>query len=160
MILKRLPLPFGLVAAFVSPGVAFDTREAETVVVILEELALERGQAIHAGAAAEWYAYDAEGTGLIAAAGFTEARWTSAYHAVVAGLVAATPQAEFDAMFAEPLARLAASSLAEEQKSAIRVKYAAQVVEARSIRAAGAAHAAAVAPLLTRLQALTYGPAD
>ena len=152
--MKRFCLSMGVLAILAGPGVAFDTGEAETVVGILEQLADERGEGVYAEAAADWFEFDAEGSGLIAAAGYSEESWTLAYDALLAGYTAAIPEAEFEATISGPMASLETSSLAEDQKALLRDEFEGLIAEARELRQEGAPYVDVVRPLMPRLDVL------
>lgn len=144
--------------AMAAPVWAFDTREAETVVGIMERYVQDSGEAIYHGGAGELYEYDADNTGLIEAAGFDFDSWTTAHDAVMTGYMASLPQAAFDAILDAPLAQLASStSLTDEQKAVIREDLEPELAAAREARASGQGYAAAVQPLMPRLEALVAG---
>ena len=152
--MKRFCLSMGLLAILAGPGVAFDTGEAEIVVSILEQLADERGEGVYAEAAADWFEFDAEGSGLIAAAGYSEENWMHAYDALLAGYTAALPEAEFEATISGPMARLETSSLAEDQKALLRGEFKRLIAKSRELRQVGAPYADVVRPLMPRLDVL------
>src|SRR5690606_11582531 len=93
-----------------SYAVALESREAAIVADVLETLASERGEPVYYDeeAADDWYEFDADGDGLIPAAGFTRESWQVAYEQTLKGLVALTPQSEFDAMFGNVEEKVAA----------------------------------------------------
>lgn len=152
--MKRVFLSLGILAIIAGPGVAFDIGEAETVVAILEQLADERGESVYVQAAADWFEFDAETSGLIAAAGYDEESWTLAYDALLSGYMAAIPEAEYEAMISGPMSRLEASALSEEQKALVREEVERVVAEAREQWQVGTRHADVVRPLVPRLDVL------
>jgi hypothetical protein len=155
---KRAVFGLAMMVVWVAPAPAFDGREAETVVGIMERYVQDSGAAIYHGGAGELFEYDADNTGLIAAAGFDFDSWTVAHDAVMTGYMASIPQAAFDAILDEPMVQLASNtSLSEEQKAVIREDLAPELAAARDARASGQGYAAIVQPLLPRLEALVEG---
>jgi len=153
---------FGILLAavgllMVTPAMALTTEEAEAVVGIVEQLAVETGEGMVADAAEIFFDYDALGTNLIPAAGFDRASWVTAYDAVASGYMATIPLDQFNAVFEEPLAQLEASALADDQKAMMREHMAGLIAEAQATREQGAVHAEAVRPLEGRLHALFFG---
>ena len=155
--LKTLLMCLGL-SAVVAPAMALDLQQAEAIVEIMEAYTAASGQAIYHGGAGEVFEYDMDGDNLIGAAGFDFDRWTTAFDEVMTGYMASIPDAEFDAIFAAPLASLEANtSLTDEQKAVIREDLAPEIAEAYEARAGGAGLAAIVAPLTPRLYRLVFG---
>ncbi|SMQ70604.1 hypothetical protein SAMN06295905_1902 [Devosia lucknowensis] len=141
------------------PASALEIREAEAVVAVMDVLTEDMGEPMVTDAAGIFYDYDAYSGALIPDAGFDRAGWIAAYDAVAAGYLAMLSQAEFDAIFTGPLARLEASRLPEDQKAEMRSQVDALKAEAASVRAIGAAHAEVVRPLEGRLRVL-FGSGD
>ena len=140
-----------------SPAISLQYREAEAVVSIVEALAADMGEGMSADAADIFYDYDSYGAGLIPAAGFSRDSWKQAYDAVSSGYMATIPQEEFDAIFEEPLARLDAAGLPDDQKAMMRAHVEDLVAEAQAVRVSGLAHADVVRPLADRLSVLFFG---
>lgn len=140
-----------------TPAMALTADEAEAVVGIVEQLAAETGEGMVADAAEIFFDYDALGTNLIPEAGFDRASWVTAYDAVASGYMATIPLDQFNAVFEEPLARLEASTLPDDQKVMMREHMAGLIAEAQAAREQGAVHAEAVRPLEGRLHALFFG---
>lgn len=115
---------FALLAAIASLflasyAVALESRQAAIVADVLETLAAERGEPVYYDeeAADDWHEFDADGDGLIPAAGFTRESWQVAYEQTMKGLMALMPQSEFDAMFGNVEEKVAAlHGLTAEQK--------------------------------------------
>lgn len=155
-------MKFGILLAATSllmatPALALTAAEAEAVVTVVERLAAETGEGMVADAAEIFFDYDALGTNLIPAAGFDRTSWTIAYDAVASGYMATIPQDEFNAIFEEPLARLAGSALPDDQKAMMREHMEGLIAEAQSAREQGMAHADVVRPLEDRLHTLFFG---
>jgi hypothetical protein len=156
--LKTLLLCLGLSLAAIMPAAALDGREAVAIVALMEAYAEESGQAIYHGGAGEVFEYDMDGENRIGAAGFDFDRWTLLFDAVMTGFMACIPDAQFNAIFDEPLALLEAStSLTAEQKAVIRADLEPEIAAARQARASGAQFAAIVEPLMPRLRLLVFG---
>lgn len=144
--------------AFAGSAWALDRQEAEIVVGIMEQVAAISGEPIYHGGGGELFDYDTQNGELIFAAGFDYDSWIAAHDAVLTGFMATIPEPEFNAIFAEPLAQLDAStSLTAEQKAAIRADLEPEIAAARAARQSGQAYADAVRPLLPRLQVLVFG---
>lgn len=140
-----------------SYAVALESREAAIVADVLETLASERGEPVYYDeeAADDWYEFDADGDGLIPAAGFTRESWQVAYEQTLKGLIALTPQSEFDAMFGNVEEKVAAlQGLTAEQKRELAGDFMAEAERVQAYRAEGAAFAEAVRPVAGRLRAL------
>lgn len=153
-------LRWGVVAVMVglaTPALALTASEAEAVVGIVELMAEETGEGMVADAAEIFYDYDAMEANRIPAAGFSRESWVSAYDAVASGYMATLPQAQFDAIFAEPMALLEASELPADQKAMMREHMEGLIAEAQETRQQGMAHADVVRPLEHRLHALFFG---
>jgi len=146
-----------LLLGLAPPVLALTPAEAEVVVGIVEQLAEEMGEGMAVDAANIFYDYDSLGASLIPAAGFDRQGWRVAYEAVATGYMATIPEAEFNAVFAEPLARLEGSGLPEDQKALLRAHVDGLVAQARQARLSGMVHADVVRPLEHRLDALFYG---
>lgn len=141
-----------------TPALALDEQQATVVVEIMEAYHESSGEAVYHGGAGELYDYDVEEGGIIATAGFTREEWTVAYDDVMAAYLANIPQAEFDASFEAPLAQLEAStSLTDEMKTVLRTDLLPRIEAVRQARRNGAAFAAVVEPLLSRLHSLVLG---
>lgn len=149
-----LALLLGLAAV---PAQALTLAEAEAVVGIVEQLAEEAGEGMVADAANIFYDYDSLGASLIPAAGFDRHGWRVAYDAVATGYMATIPEDEFNAVLAEPLARLDASELPADQKAMLRAHMDGLIAEAQAARLSGMPHADVVRPLKFRLAALFFG---
>lgn len=146
-----------LLLGLTAPAQALTSAEAEAVVGIVEQLAEEMGEGMVVDAADIFYDYDSLGVSLIPAAGFDRQGWRIAYEAVATGYMATIPEGEFNAVFAEPLARLDGSALPEDQKAVIRAHVEGLVAEAQQARLSGMVHAEVVRPLEYRLDALFFG---
>lgn len=146
-----------LLAGLAMPALALSPEEAEAVVAIVEQLAVETGEGMVIDAADIFYDYDSLGASLIPAAGFDRQSWSIAYEAVATGYMATIPEDEFNAVFDEPLARLAASGLPEDQMEMMRGHVDGLIAEAQQARLSGMAYADIVRPLEDRLYALFYG---
>jgi hypothetical protein len=140
-----------------SPALALTTAEAEAVVNVVEQLAVETGEGMVMDAADIFYDYDSLGASLIPAAGFDRESWMIAYEAVARGYMATIPEAEFNAVFDEPLAHLAASGLPADQMIMMREHVDGLIAEAQQARLLGMKHADVVRPLEDRLYVLFYG---
>ncbi|MDQ0509610.1 hypothetical protein [Ancylobacter amanitiformis] len=156
-----LPLA-GLLAGMVAlPALALDTRQAERVVAVLEELHEETGDTVYFDeqAALEWYERDERSSRHIAAAGFDRQSWKEAFDETLTGFLAAVPQADIDRMFAAFEDHLAATPqlTAREKRQAASI-WEAQRSKLRSIRADGAQHATLVAPYVGRLKQIAASP--
>ncbi|WP_131798380.1 hypothetical protein [Devosia elaeis] len=136
---------------------ALTLAEAEAVVGVVEKLAQETGEGMVLDAADIYYDYDSLGASLIPAAGFDRESWAVAYEAVGRGYMATIPEDQFNATFDEPLARLAASGLPEDQMAMMREHVDGLIAEARQARQEGMAYADVVRPLEDRLYVLFYG---
>lgn len=145
-----------LIAGLATPALALTASEAEAVVGIVELMAEETGEGMVTDAAEIFFDYDAMEANRIPAAGFSRESWVTAYEAVASGYMATLPQEEFDAIFAEPLARLEASQLPEDQKTMLREHMEGLIAEAQETRQQGMAHAEVVRPLQDRLHALFF----
>jgi hypothetical protein len=143
-----------LIVGFAAPAMALDAGEADRIVRLMETLSEELGIEIYYGAGDVFFEEDQGGA--IAAAGFSEARWSSGFNEVVAGYLASLSQEEFDAMFSEAMDLLEASELDEEQKAAIRADMEAHIADAYERRRDGAVHAHAVSGLTDRLHRLMF----
>lgn len=154
----KLALLAALASLFLaSYAAALDSREAAAVTEVLEALAPDRGEPVYYDekAADDWYAFDAEGDGLIAAAGFTRESWHTAYERTLKGLIALIPQSDFDAMHDGIEDKVAAlNGLTDEQKRELVGDFKAQADRNKTYRAEGMVHADAVRPLAARLRAL------
>lgn len=146
-----------VMAGLATPVLALTASEAEAVVGIVELMAEETGEGMVTDAAEIFFDYDAMEANRIPAAGFSREGWVSAYEAVASGYMATLPQAQFDAIFAEPMALLEASELPEDQKTMLREHMEGLIAEARETRQQGMAHADVVRPLQDRLHALFFG---
>lgn len=156
-IMRQSVIVASLLCGLSTPALALDSRQAEAVVGILEQLAHERGEAVYMDAAYDWFEFDAEGQGIITAAGFDEQSWVSAYEETLMGYGAGIGEAEIDAQIAQAEAGVAASSLSSEQKSAILADFYVQMDAVRAAAREGQAYAAAVAPVRERLRVLVEG---
>lgn len=146
-----------IIAGLATPALALTAAEAEAVVGIVELMAEETGEGMVTDAAEIFFDYDAMEANRIPAAGFSRESWVTAYEAVASGYMATLPQEQFDAIFAEPMARLDASALPEDQKKMLREHMEGLIAEARETREAGRAHADVVRPLQDRLYVLFFG---
>ncbi|HWV20276.1 MAG TPA: hypothetical protein VN036_04550 [Devosia sp.] len=146
-----------VMAGLATPVLALTASEAEAVVGIVELMAEETGEGMVTDAAEIFFDYDAMEANRIPAAGFSRESWVNAYEAVASGYMATLPQAQFDAIFAEPMARLEASELPEDQKTMLREHMEGLIAEAQETRQQGMAHADVVRPLEDRLHALFFG---
>lgn len=153
---------FALLAALASLflasyAVALESRQAAIVADVLETLAAERGEPVYFDdeAADDWHEFDADGYGLIPAAGFTRESWQVAYEQTMKGLMALMPQSEFDAMFGNVEEKVAAlQGLTAEQKRELADDFMAEAERVKAYRAEGAPFAEAVRPVAGRLRAL------
>lgn len=154
----KLALLAALASLFlVSYAAALDGREAAAVTEVLEALAPDRGEPVYYDeeAADDWYAFDAEGDGLIPAAGFSREGWHTAYERTLKGLIALIPQSDFDAAHDGIEKRIAAlHGLTDEQKRELVNDFKAQADRNKIYRAEGAAYAETVRPVAARLRAL------
>lgn len=157
-IMGKILLGLAASVALIGPALALDEREATAVVEIMEAYAAASGEPVYHGGAGEVFEYDMDGEDLIGAAGFDFDSWSIAFDDVLTGFMASIPDAQFNAIFDEPLARLDAStSLTDEQKAVIREDLEPEIAAAHEARAGGARFAAIVQPLLPRLQVLVFG---
>ena len=143
-----------LMAAASIQAVALDYATAESVVSLMEALAEDTQLRMSTGSGPEFFDYDAFDGERIPAAGFTEDSWIVAYDAVASAYLATIPLAEFEAKLSEPLDRLEASGLPEDQKQFMRDHMASIIDGAKAERERGMADAATVGPLVPRLRRL------
>ncbi|MEO3386835.1 hypothetical protein [Mesorhizobium sp. CAU 1741] len=140
-----------------SHALAFGSGDVAIVADILEELSPSRGEAIYydGEAADDWYEFDAEQDGLIAAAGFSRETWREAYDNTLKGLIALIPPEEFEAIHDGLGERLSSiQGLSEDEKRAMVDDMRKLVDGLRALRSEGAAHADAVQPFAARLRNL------
>lgn len=146
-----------LLLGVAQPALALTPAEADAVVTIVEQLAVEMGEGMVFDAGGIFYDYDSLGASLIPAAGFNKQEWIVAYEAVAAAYMATIPEDEFNAIFEEPLAQLAASGLPEEQMQAMLAHVEGLIAETQQTRLSGMQYADVVRPLEDRLYELFYG---
>ncbi|MEO9337798.1 hypothetical protein ABFT80_10185 [Mesorhizobium sp. SB112] len=143
----------------VTPAAALSVREAQAVVVVLEELTSETGDTVYYDeeAAEEWYQIDDETSQRIAAAGFTRETWKDAFDQTMLGFLASIPSSEFDQMFEEFVQKIdALVELTDEQKQEATNAWRDQTNSFEQFRKRGAKYAAVVSPYESRLRKLAF----
>lgn len=143
-----------------APAAALTVREVGKVVEVVEKLRPQFGPlAYDESLADDWFARDAEGRGLIAEAGFTQASWRAAFDATICGYLAAVPEGSVEAIFAEMKARLARSPrLTAVQRASIEEFVQEERARLERLRLAGREDVEAVRPFADRLRRLLPGP--
>lgn len=147
---------FGFLA---TPAAALSVREAQAVVVVLEELTSETGDTVYYDeeAAEEWYQIDDETSQRIAEAGFTRETWKDAFDQTMLGFLASIPSSEFDQMFEEFVQKIDAMvELTDEQKQEATNAWRAQTKTLVELRRRGTQYAGTVSPYMSRLRKLTF----
>jgi hypothetical protein len=153
-----LALAIGSLAYFhVTVALALGNGDVAVVAELLEELSPERGESIYYDeeAADDWYEYDQENEGLIAAAGLSRGEWRDTYDKVLKGLIALIPSAEFDAIHSGLKERVdALQGLSEQEKQRLMQEMMSRQQTMKALRSEGEAYVDAVRPFSRRLRAL------
>jgi acylphosphatase len=141
----------------VTPAAALEPGQAEAVVGLLERLAPERAETVYYDeeAAIEWFDYDAETEGLIAAAGFTRQTWKMAFDETLKGYIATIPDAEVDAMFGGFEAHVSQlTNISDEDKQSLIHDWRLEMQGFNDLRVEGQQYASVVQPFAARLKVL------
>ena len=145
------------VAGFDKVALALTSREASSVVDLIEKLTTDFGDfAYDDSEADQWFEKDAESKKLITKAGFNQKSWKTAVDETMKGFFATVPEAEIKSIF-DGVRRGAESSkdLNPEQKKALREMIEEQTREIMALREGGKPFAAVVAPLAPRIRKFT-----
>jgi hypothetical protein len=155
-------LAFALLAAlsvsnFDKVALALTSREAATVVDLIEKLKTEFGDfAYDDDEANDWFEKDADSQKLISKAGFNQKSWKTAVDETMKGFFATLPEAEIKAVLDGARQRTeSAKDLKPEQKKALLELIEEQTKEILALREGGKPFATVVAPLAPRIRKFT-----
>jgi hypothetical protein len=145
------------VAKFDRVALALTSREAATVVDLIEKLKTEFGDfAYDDDEADEWFEKDAESQKLITKAGFNQKSWKIAVDETMKGFFATIPEAEIKTVLDGARQRTeSATSLKAEQKKALLELIEEQTKEILALREGGKPFVGIVTPLAPRIRKFT-----
>jgi hypothetical protein len=145
------------VSKFDKVALALTSREAATVVDLIEKLKTEFGDfAYDDDEANEWFEKDAESQKLISKAGFNQKSWKTAVDETMKGFFATLPEAEIKTVLDGARQRTEnAKDLKAEQKKALLELIEEQTKEILALREGGKPFATVVAPLAPRIRKFT-----
>ena len=144
------------------PALALTSGEVAKVVDLIAALQPSLGPfAYDEEIARDWFEQDAEGGGLIRAAGFTAESWETAVGETFRGLIALEPQGNIDALRAKlDLGMDSFTQLDDAQKAELQQELEAEFTQMLALRAEGAAYADIVRPIAPRLNALIQASSE
>jgi hypothetical protein len=145
------------VAKFDKVALALTSREAASVVDLIEKLKAELGDfAYDDDEADQWFEKDAESQKLITKAGFNQKSWKIAVDETMKGFFATIPEAEIKSVLDGARQRTErAKDLKSEQKKALLELIEEQTREILALREGGKPFASVVAPLAPRIRKFT-----
>lgn len=149
-------------ALAMTPAAALTTEDATKVADIIAALQPSLGLfAYDEEIAAAWFEADAEGEGVIAAAGFDAQSWSVAVDETFRGLMALMPQQQVDDLRALlELGKNNLGDMSEAQKAQLIADLEAEFAAFLALRAEGVAFADAVRPIQHRLNGILQGSAQ
>ena len=145
------------VAKFDKVALALTSRDATTVVDLIEKLKSEFGDfAYDDDEADQWFERDAESQKLITKAGFNQKSWKAAVDETMKGFFATIPEAEIKTILDGALQRTqSATHLKAEQKKALFELVEAQRKVILALREGGKPFVGVVTPLAPRIRKFT-----
>lgn len=145
------------VAKFDKTALALTSREAGTVVDLIEKLKTEFGDfAYDDDVADDWFEKDAASQTLIAKAGFNQKSWKTAVDETMKGFFATIPEAEIKTVLDGARQRTeSAKDLKAEQKKAVLELIEEQSKVIFALREAGKPFVGVVAPFAQRIRKFT-----
>lgn len=145
------------VAKFDKAALALTSRDATTVVNLIEKLKTEFGDfAYDDDEADEWFEQDAESEKLITKAGFNQKSWKTAVDETMKGFFATIPEAEIKTVLDGARQRTeSATGLKAEQKKALLELIEEQSKKILALREGGKPFVGVVTPLAPRIRKFT-----
>jgi hypothetical protein len=145
------------VAKFDKVALALTSREAATVVDLIEKLKTEFGDFAYDDDEADaWFEKDVASQKLITKAGFNQKSWKTAVDETMKGFFATIPEAEIKTIFDGTRRRTeSATELKAEQKKALLELIEEQRKEILALREGGRPFVDVVAPFAQRIRKLT-----